>query len=323
MGGDSLIRGKVLCGANNFFDVSCEDGTVRYCSIRGKKLEDPVGYYNPLAPGDFVLVDEDTHDKEKGQIVSLEKRKNHFVRWNQKTDKPQILACNIDLLVCVTSPANPPFRPRFIDRVLVQAEAEQIPVLIVINKTDLDTTDEVRLRINDWERIGYETLKLSALNNTGVERFAKRIEGLTVAIIGQSGVGKSTLLNSLDPTLNLRTAEISSKYDRGIHTTTQGILLKATHRFRDGTESKTEVIDTPGIRHFAIWGMKPDELALYFPEMQKLLGTCTFGLSCSHTHEEGCAILHALENGGIHPDRYESWRLISEELEALTAEDYS
>lgn len=316
------MQGLILSGTNNFFAVRSPDGTVVRCSIKGKKLKESRGYYNPLAPGDTVDIEYDALNPDQGQITALIPRRNGFIRWNQKTRSPQLLAANIDLLLCVTTPANPPFRPRFTDRTLVQAAAEGIPALIIVNKIDLGIPEPVRERIRDWQRIGVQVCEVSAKTVEGLETLARLLSGKTCAVTGQSGVGKSSLLNSLDPSLALKTADISFKYDRGIHTTTQGIFLPMTFTAQDGTRLPFNIIDTPGIRHFALWGIKPDEVIFYFPEMEKAAIQCAFGLSCSHIHEQGCRILEELEAGHIHPDRYESWRSMHDELELLTADEY-
>ena len=316
------MQGLVLSGANNFFAVRTPEGNVVRCSIKGKKLKEIRGYYNPLAPGDTVDIEYDTLHPDQGQITALIPRRNGFARWNQKTRSPQLLAANIDLLLCVTTPANPPFRPRFTDRTLVQAAAEDIPTLIIVNKIDLGIPESIRERIRDWQRIGIQVCEVSAKAGEGLESLARLLSGKTCAVTGQSGVGKSSLLNSLDPSLALKTADISFKYDRGIHTTTQGIFLPMTFTAHDGTQLSFNIIDTPGIRHFALWGIKPEEIIFYFPEMEKAAIQCAFGLSCSHIHERGCRILEELSAGHIHPDRYESWRSMHDELELLTADEY-
>ena len=316
------MQGLVLSGANNFFAVRTPEGSIVRCSIKGKKLKESRGYYNPLAPGDTVDIEYDTIHPDQGQITALVPRRNGFIRWNQKTRSPQLLAANIDLLLCVTTPANPPFRPRFTDRTLVQASAEGIPALIIVNKIDLGIPESVRERIRDWQRIGVQVCEVSAKTGEGLEALARLLSGKTCAVTGQSGVGKSSLLNSLDPSLTLKTADISFKYDRGIHTTTQGVFLPMTFTAQDGTRLPFNIIDTPGIRHFALWGIKPEEVIFYFPEMETAAIQCAFGLSCSHIHERGCRILEELDTGNIHPDRYESWRSMHDELALLTADEY-
>lgn len=316
------MQGLVVSGTNNFFAVRTPSGSIVRCSIKGKKLKESRGYYNPLAPGDAVAIEYDTAHPEQGQITALIPRRNSFIRWNQKARSPQLLAANIDLLVCVTTPANPPFRPRFIDRTLVQAAAQGISVLIVLNKADLGIPEAVHDRLHDWQRIGVPLCTVSAKTGEGLETLAQLLVGKTCALTGQSGVGKSSLLNSLDPRLVLKTAPISCKYDRGIHTTTQGVFLPMTFTGKNGIPILFNCIDTPGIRHFTLWNIKPEEIIFYFPEMADLISQCAFGLSCSHLHEKGCRVLEALHAGRIHPDRYESWRTMREEQTFLTAHEY-
>ena len=308
------MQGLVLSGANNFFSVKTEKDGILRCSIKGKKLKEIRGFYNPLAPGDTVEIERDALHPDQGQITALVPRRNGFIRWNRKMRSPQLLAANLDLLLCITTPANPPFRPRFTDRILVQAAAEGIPTLIVLNKIDLGISEQVRERMQDWQRIGIQVCEVSAQTGEGLDRLARLLSGKTCAMTGQSGVGKSSLLNSFDPNLRLKTADISFKYDRGIHTTTQGVFLPITFTAADGCKIPLNIIDTPGIRHFALWGIKSDELIFYFPEMEAAAVQCAFGLSCSHIHEQGCRILEKLRAGHIHPDRYESWRSMSKEL---------
>lgn len=315
------MNGRILKGTNNSFTVKCADGKSRLCGIKGKKLKDCEGYYNPLAAGDVVKLEKDVHDDGAGLITGLVPRKNAFIRRNQKLNAPQLLAANIDLLLCIISAANPPFRPRFADRILVQAAREHIPVLIVINKTDLGLFEEAKARIADWHRLGFRVLCMSAKTGDGVGELKTFLKGLTAAAVGQSGAGKSSILNALAPELNLKTAAVSFKYDRGTHTTTQGELFEIGS-LASGGDGAIGIIDTPGIRHFSLWGIPHEEIILYFPEMEHLVGRCKFGLSCSHKHEKGCAVLHALEKGEIHRDRYESWLLMKEETEELTRGEY-
>jgi len=312
-----LIQAVVLCGSNNSFDVETDDGLVRLCSLKGKKLKDCGGCYNPLAPGDRVEILPDELDPARGQIVSLVKRRNRFERWNQKGKSAQLLAANLDYVVCVTTPSCPPFRPRFVDRALIQADAAEIPVLILLNKADLPVNADIEDRLADWERLGYEILRVSAATGYGLDRLRERLAGRRSALVGQSGVGKSSLLNALCVNLDLRTAALSQKFDRGTHTTTRGRLyhLPDLPSFESPCAPlRTSIIDTPGVRRFVLHGIEPDQLALYFREMQGLVGRCSFGLSCSHQHEPGCKILEAVYSGVIHEQRYDSWRRIKDEL---------
>jgi len=307
-----VSRGTVLGGTNNQFEVELPGGQVSLCSIKGKILRESEGYYNPLAPGDLVEIAPDEHDEARGQILSLVPRKNHFVRWNQKGKAPQLLASNLDLLVIVSTPDEPPFRPRFVDRALIQSEAEHITPLVLMNKSDLGTDSDTEDRLADWERLGYEIMRVSAKTGEGMDDLASRLSGRLSAFVGQSGVGKSSLLNALDGRLSLRTGGLSEKYGRGTHTTTRGMLY---HLPLGGSLADASIIDTPGVRRFVLHDIPAKDLALYFREMESLVGTCSWGLSCSHEHEPGCKILEAVYAGVIHEQRYESWQRIREEIE--------
>lgn len=315
------MQGIIISGSNNVFEIECDDHITRQCSIKGKKLKDAEGFYNPLCPGDRVEIEEDALTEKSGQILSLVPRKNGFVRWNVKGRSPQLLAANLDLLLCVATPDEPPFRPRFIDRTLAQAEQADITPVIVCNKCDLDEAQNpaIKARLADWERLGYTVLSVSAKSGEGLPQLADLLEGKLCALVGQSGVGKSSLINALDSSFALRIGELSEKYGRGIHTTTKGVLLhlhinESLAGGRHGVQ--TSVIDTPGVRRFVLHDVEQEDLALYFPEMKPLVGQCTFGMSCSHTHEAGCKILAALESGEISEERYDSWLRICDEIKS-------
>lgn len=304
------MQGLVLSGANNLFQVECEDGIIRQCTIKGKILEQDIRYHNPLAPGDFVEVEADEHDLTEAQVLEMLPRKNFFARLNEKTFSPQILAANIDLLLCITTPDEPPFRPIFVDRVLVQAAWQKIPVLIVLNKIDLKlskkTQDFVDAYVTEWQRLKYAIIETSASTGKGLHEIAKIINGKTICITGQSGVGKSSLLNAIDSGLSLATGKVSEKYNKGSHTTTRGSFYKINKKF-DSKNLQVNIIDTPGIKNFSLYGIEREDIALYFPEMAEAIGKCKFGLSCSHTVDDGCEIVRLLNEGKISELRYKSW----------------
>ena len=301
-----MLKGLVICGSRNLFTVRTDAGEVD-CRIKGKILKRAEGYFNPLAPGDIVEID-------GSLITGFEKRRNEFARFNQKGQAPQLLASNVDLVVCVTSLASPSFRPRFIDRVLLQTEIAGIPAAIVCNKYDLAGEENGDLdteeRLSDFERIGYPVFRLSAKTSFGLRAFKDFIGGKFSVLAGQSGVGKSSLIKAFIPYLEIKIGTINEKYNRGKHTTTQGILL-------EGGEGATEyfrIVDTPGIRRFAIAGLEAENLILYMREFAPLAGKCSFGLSCTHKTERGCKIMEAVDAGVIHEDRYESFLKIRDEL---------
>lgn len=313
------MHGQVIDGSNNFFTVDCEDKITRTCSIKGKILKASEGYYNPLAPGDNVVLDEDSLDQKKGQITDLVPRRNEFVRWNIKKRQPQLLAANLDYLLIVTTPDTPPFRPRFVDRALVQAEYEKITPVIVCNKFDMRNPqdDSFDNRLANWEKLGYQVLRLSAKTGEGMVDLASLVENHLSALVGQSGVGKSSLINVLDNTCVLKTGSLSQKYGRGTHTTTKGTLMhiELDEALMGGIKGATaDIIDTPGVRQFMLHEISADNLALYYREFVPHLGKCQFGMSCSHLTEDGCAIREAVESGEIDKDRFESWRRNCEEM---------
>jgi ribosome biogenesis GTPase len=295
------------------------------CRIKGKVLKGVEGYYNPLAPGDRVSFEADPAHPGTGLILALEERRSLFTRLNQKNLGPhrsaasQILAANADLLLCVTTPASPPFRPRFLDRTLLQADIAGIPPVILLNKNDLSGEDpDVEERLEDFRRIGYPILRVSALTGAGMDELRSLIDGKISVLAGQSGVGKSSLIRALSPNLDIRVGSLNEKYDRGNHTTTMAVLLEIPGGKKTAAagESRrgTFIIDTPGIRRFVPDGVDAEDLILYLREFAPLAGKCTYGLSCSHLTEPGCKILEAVSAGVIHEDRYESFLRIRDEL---------
>jgi len=298
------MNGTILSGSRNIFTVRCDEGNNiagdLECRIKGKILKGADDLYNPLAPGDRVSV-------ENGMITALEERKNVFSRFNQKGGAPQLLAANVDLVLCLTTRVSPPFRPRFLDRVLLQADIAGIPALVICNKIDLDDDDlDTDERLEDFKRVGYEVIEISAKTGKGLDELRRRIAGKRSVLVGQSGVGKSSLINALLPHMNIKTGTINEKYDRGNHTTTLASVVELN--------ADTWLIDTPGIRRFVPVGMGADELALNMREFAPLAGKCTFGLSCSHRTEPGCKIMEAVSAGVIHEDRYISFLRIHDEL---------
>ncbi|MDR3193602.1 MAG: ribosome small subunit-dependent GTPase A [Treponema sp.] len=320
------MRGLVIRGSRNIFTVRPEPGGSGdspagdlECRIKGKILKGAESRYNPLAPGDWVRVEPDPAKPGAGMVTGLEERRNIFTRMNQKgldtnrSATSQILAANVDLVFCVTSAASPPFRPRFLDRILIQADAAGIEALILCNKYDLagkpgELDPDLEERLEDFRRIGYRVLRISAKTGEGMGKLGELAGGRVSLFLGQSGVGKSSIINALLPAPLARVGTLNEKYDRGNHTTTMSWMI-ALPPVEGGY-----LIDSPGIRRFLPDGIGPGELILHMREFAPLAGTCTYGLSCTHRSEPGCKVLEAVHAGVIHEDRYESFIRIREEL---------
>lgn len=307
------MTGTVIRGSKNIFTVKLDDEGEYECRLKGKVLKDAEGFYNPLAPGDRVILEKDQGNPGKASIYGLEKRSNAFTRFNQKGKAPQLLASNLDMVFCVVTPDSPPFRPRFLDRALLQADIAGIPSVIIVNKCDLDPEDpDIDERLEDFKRIGYKVLRVSALTGEGFDELGRLLGGSFSAFVGQSGVGKSSIINRFAPELQLRVGDLCEKYDRGSHTTTMARMVEFETDY-----GHVRLVDTPGVRRLMPEGIEARDLALYMREFAPLHGACTYGLSCSHETEPGCKIMEAVAAGVIHEDRYESFLRIRKELSGL------
>jgi ribosome biogenesis GTPase len=306
------MTGQITCGINNIYSVQTENG-VFSCRIKGKQLRTEKKYYNPIAVGDYVILEADLLSPSTGYIIERRPRSTLFARYNKKRKASQVIAANADLLVGISSTASPPFRPRFLDRLLVGAEQGGLEPVLVINKRDLGMDPETASRLQAYRDLGYRVLETSVPDGTGIAELEKLLKGRVTVFAGQSGAGKSSLLNCIDPELRLKIGEISQKYDRGAHTTNFAVMVK--------TRGGLTCIDTPGVREFEVAAIMPEELQHYFRELVKLAPSCAF-YSCLHRDEPGCAVLAALEAGMIHPDRYDSYLRIYETLSRLKKESH-
>ncbi len=298
------MTGTIYSGINNIYRVLGDDGKYYECRIKGKILKDDEDAYNPLAPGDKVEFFES--DDSKGLITSRLPRRNRFARWNKKRESWQVIAANMDSLLAVISAALPPFRPRFVDRVLIAAMQGGVQPAVLLNKVDQGVEGWVEKRLADWESLGIRVFRTSAETGAGLDELKSFAEGKTTALFGPSGVGKSTILNRLIPGIDLTTGEISEKHQRGRHVTNFGRLLDAPWGGR--------LVDTPGVREILVNGIDPVDLPGWFSEFEKYNESCSFS-PCSHRHEPDCGVRAAVEDGLIHQDRYENYIRIREELE--------
>ncbi|MDB4583552.1 ribosome small subunit-dependent GTPase A [Draconibacterium sp.] len=302
-----MNKGLVIKSTGSWYTVESESGETFECKIKGKFRIKGIKSTNPIAVGDHVEFTvnpfSDGGSTEKiGLITSIAKRKNYIIRRSINLSKQShIIAANIDQAVLVVTLNYPVTTSTFIDRYLASAEAYRIPVLIVFNKIDRLNSkqiQELQKLVNIYQDIGYKCITTSAKTSRGLENLKEALKDKTNVINGHSGVGKSTLINILQPGLNLKTKEISDSHKRGKHTTTFSELYKLNFG--------GYIIDTPGIKAFGMLEMEPWEISHYFVEIFKISEHCQYN-NCSHTHEPGCAVKTAVENGEIAKSRFISY----------------
>ncbi len=302
-----MLKGIVLKSTGKWYTVELENGEIVTSRLRGKMRLEGLKTTNPIAAGDIVYLGK--KDNEGVYVIeSIEERKNYIVRKSTNlSKKKQIIAANVDRAYLIVTIKQPETQIGFIDRFLVSAESFRIPVTLLFNKIDLCNDDELEYidaLIDMYQRIAYPGHKISANNQDNIDFLREEIKDKQVVISGHSGVGKSTLINALDPNLNLKTGEISNVHLQGKHTTT----FAEMHKLQSGGY----IIDTPGIRAFGLIDIDKKVLSHYFPEMRKFLGQCKFN-NCLHINEPQCAVKDALENGIIDESRYISYLQMMEE----------
>ncbi len=294
-----MQRGRVLKSTGSWYQVETESGSLIQCRVRGKFRNTKVRSTNPVAVGDWVQV---TGEDGEFVIEEIENRRNYIVRKSVNLSKTShIIASNLDKAILVVTLKNPITFPAFIDRFCVAAEAFHIPVGLVFNKTDLLDKEERELLesfMSVYRGIGYEVLACSANTGEGLDGLQALLHQKVSLLSGHSGVGKSSLINAIDPDLDIRIGEISSAHQTGQHTTT----FAEMHKLGGGGY----IVDTPGIRGFGLVDLEREELAGYFPEMRSLLPECKF-YNCLHISEPGCAVKDGVENGFVAETRYRSY----------------
>ena len=294
------LKGLVIKNTGSWYTVLLDDGSTADCKIKGNFRLRGIRSTNPVAVGDRVEVKE-------GFIIEIEDRRNYIIRKSINLSKQShILAANVDQALLIVTVSKPETSTTFIDRFLASAEAYRVPVILIFNKTDLLTADEQhyqQLLLNLYDQIGYECRAISATTGQGVEELRPLLEGKITLLSGNSGVGKSTLINRLVPHANQRTAEISDAHNTGMHTTTFSEMIPLTSNLLPLT---SYLIDTPGIKGFGTFDMEREELTSYFKEIFEFSKQCRFS-DCTHTHEPGCAVLKAVEDHYIAQSRYQSY----------------
>ncbi len=314
---EEKIEGRIFkTESKDYYVLTGDDKTFR-CSLRGKFKKELELKKDKLLTKDFAVVGDyvefETVDEDKGVIFNVRERKSIISRKAPKIKGgsrrgerfQQIIAANVDQLFVISSASQPSFNNRIIDRLIVEGESSKVKTNIVINKIDLDNKNEIQAWIDLYRKIGYDVFPTNGLTGEGISELKNELFGKTSVFWGQSGVGKSTLLNQILPALNLKTNEISDWSSKGKHTTVTSLMIKL--------DDSTFVVDTPGIREIEPFGIRKEDLGHYFVEFENYLYDCKFN-TCTHQHEPGCAVT---ENIGkdISAERYQSYLNMLETIE--------
>jgi len=302
------MTGLVYKSTGSWYTVKTALGTTYECRIKGKFRLQGIKSTNPIAVGDYVDFELDTKsDQETGVINKIHDRENYIVRKSVNLSKQtHIIASNIDQVFLLITIDNPPTFTSFIDRFLVTAQAYSIKTILVFNKIDTyneDTILEVKYLEHIYRTIGYNCVSVSAKTGENIEKIKALMEGKVSVFTGHSGVGKSTLVNTIEPSLDLKTKSISTQHSQGQHTTTFAEMFDLSFN--------AKIIDTPGIKGFGVVDMEKEEISDYFPEFFKLSQDCKFN-NCLHIEEPKCAVKDALEKDEIAASRYRSYIQIIE-----------
>ena len=293
-------KGTVIRSSGSVYGVRAVDGTFVECRVKGNFRLKGIRSTNPVAVGDNVVFD--VREDGTAYIVEILERKNYIVRKASNLSKQShILAANLDQCFLVVTISHPVTSTTFIDRFLASAEAYRVPVTLVFNKADLydqSENEELEYLTALYKSIGYRSIVTSVLQGTGIEELKAEMNGKVSLFAGNSGVGKSSLVNAVAPQLEAKVGEISKIHDTGMHTTTYTEMFEIM--------LGSYIVDTPGVKGFGTYNMEAEEISHYFVEFFELSKECKYG-NCTHTHEPGCAVLAALERGEIAPSRYQSY----------------
>ena len=293
-------QGTVVRSSGSVYGVRTAAGTLIDCRVKGNFRLKGIRSTNPVAVGDHVSFD--IREDGTAYIVDILERRNYIVRKASNLSKQShILAANLDQCFLVVTISHPVTATTFIDRFLATAEAYRVPVVLVFNKTDLyndEEREELEYLTALYENIGYRCMHTSVVGGIGVEELKEAMRGKVSLLAGNSGVGKSSLVNAVAPEVATKVGEISKTHDTGMHTTTYTEMFE----FMPGSY----IVDTPGVKGFGTFDMEIEEISHYFVEFFELSKECRYG-NCTHTHEPGCAVLEALERGELAPSRYQSY----------------
>ena len=302
------MRGLVIKNTGSWYLVKTDDGRYVECKIKGNFRLKGIKSTNPVVVGDYVQI-VDNNDNA-AFITEIEDRKNYIVRRASNLSKQShILAANLDQCMLLVTVNYPETSTTFIDRFLASAEAYRVPVKLIFNKVDKYSQEEVNYMdalINLYTNIGYECFKISAKENIGIDEINRELNGKVTLLSGNSGVGKSTLINAILPEESQKTREISVMHNKGMHTTTYSEMFSV--------DGEGYIIDTPGIKGFGSFDMDEEEMSHYFKEIFKFSVDCKYG-NCTHRHEPGCAVIKAVEDNYISQSRYNSYLNMLEDKE--------
>ena len=296
------MKGLVYKSTGNWYDVHTDSKVVYKCNIKGKFRSLGIKSTNPVAVGDRVVFEVTDELDLKGLIVKIENRDNYIIRKSVNLSKQtQIIASNIDCCFLFVTPSNPQTSSLFIDRILVSTKSYGIETVILFNKTDIysEKDDELINNLNNiYKTVGYKTLRISVKKGTNIDLVKSLMKNKVSVFTGHSGVGKSSLINNLDPSLNLRTSIISEQNEQGQHTTTFAEMFDLA----DGAK----IIDSPGIKGFGLIDIDKNEIGGYFNEIAKLSQNCKFN-NCLHNNEPSCAVKKAVDSNEISESRYNNY----------------